>query len=290
MLPGLYITFAASTPVEFLQTASNLVETPPVGSEVDESEYLSPYFRILNASASRHVKLLRDHREICEIDLPAILRKGEAEPDVFLQDGDVLYIPEVKRPVIVRGGVVKPGKYEVDRGESLSDVILMAGGSVSDQFLSKVTVERATDFGSEKFDIAITRDYRPLVDGFELRPGDIVRIPEVANFVYVLGGVFTPDAYDYKEGWGVVDYLGQAGGPIQPGDFASVALIKKPGTADARSIQVNMKDVVMGQPAENPVVEPGDIIFVPFENRPWTGPGITGTILQFATFARFLWD
>ena len=288
-LPGIYITWAGVTPVGFLQNASGLVTTPPAGSTINEKEFLSPYFRILNASASRFVKVLRDKKEIAEIDLADILYNGAKEPDIFLEDGDAIYVPEIKRPVIVRGGVVRPGKYEFSNKENLTEVLKMAGGAISEHFLSRVTVERKNDFGDELLDVSIDRNYKPIKAGFELRPGDIVRVPDINNYVYVFGGVFLPKAIEYKENWRVIDYIGQTGGIIAPADSAYTRIIKHAGTPEAKAIQVDIKELIKGNPVENPVVEPGDIIFVPFDNKVWGGPMVTGTILQFATFARFLW-
>ncbi len=289
MLPGVYITFAGIKPVGFLQNASGLVEAPTPGSNINESDYLSPLLRILNSSASRWIKVLRNGRLIGGIDLAAVLLNGEQEPNLMLEDGDVIYVPDIQRPVIVRGGVVRPGKYEMNNDDSLTAVLRMAGGAQSDQFISQVTVDRKTDFGDKNITVALDRDYIPLDNEFELRPGDIVRVPELKNFVYVMGSVFLPQAVEYKEDWHVIDYIGHTGGITAPADSAYASLIKHPGTPDVELIHVNLKELFKGNPMDNPVVEPGDVIFVPYKNKAWSGPMVTGTLLQVATFARFLW-
>lgn len=289
MQPGIYVTFAGASPIEFLQAASELVDVAAAVSDLDETPLLSPYFRIMNASASRMIKVLRDGEELVEIDVAAVLQ-GAQEPDIYLQGGDVVYVPEIKRPVIVRGGVIKPGKYEINRDEDLTDILLMAGGTTSEQFLTDLTVERKTDFGYQLITVTVNRDYVPIDSDFELRPGDIVRVPEVANYVYVLGGVWLPAAVEYREGWGVVDYLAQTGGPTAPADWSAMVLIKNPGTPDTYKVDFDFKEITLGNPTNYPEVEPGDVIWVPYKNKAWSGPGVTGTILQFASFARFLWD
>ena len=286
--PGIYITFAGTTPVEFLQVASGLIETQVVATDIDETDILSPYFRMMNASASRMVEVLRDGHELIEIDIGAVLAKKDVEPEFHLQDGDVIYIPEIKRPVIVRGGVIKPGKYEFNRNENITDVLLMAGGTTSEQFLTDITVERVTKFGQESIPLTINRDYVLSDPDFELRPGDIVRVPEVANYVYVLGGVWLPAAVDYREGWGVLDYLAQVGGPTAPSDWSAMILIKKPGTPDTYKVPFDFKELTMGNPVDYTAVEPGDIIWVPYKNKQWSAPGIAGTLLQIAAYARLL--
>ncbi len=290
MLPGIYITFAGATPTEFLQVAGNLV-TAPTGLNLDEGDFVSPYLRSLTASASRYVHIIRDGQDVAEVDLAAVLRKADTSSEtIYLRDGDVVFVPESKRPVLVRGGVVHPGKYEFDRHDSLGDVILMAGGARTEQFIREVVVERETEFGKENLNIALDLNLKPVDPGFKLHPGDIVRVPEASNFVYVLGGLWLPAAVEYREGWHVLDYIAQTGGPTAPADPAVTLLIRNPGMPDAEVIQCNFKEMYMGNEANNPVVGPGDLIWVPYKDKQWSGPGITGTILQFATFARFLWN
>ena len=290
MLPGIYMTFAAESPIGFLQNASGLVNTPPPGSEIDESDYLSPYLRIMNASASRYVEVHRDEVIIGELDVASILFNGYPEPDILLEDGDVIFVPSIEKPVIVSGGVLKPGKYELGKDEDLTDILLMAGGSTSVQFVTNIIVERDSLTGPKEIKLGLNRNYEPFDKEFSLRPGDLVRVPELVELVYVIGAVFMPNAYEYREGWRTIDYVGQAGGFIAPGDFSTTVLIHDPGTANSQAIRVDLKEMMKGELVNDPAVQRGDVIFVPYQNKPWTGQGITGTLLQAATLVRLLFN
>lgn len=76
----------------------------------------------------RSVKLYRNGREVVDFDLYDLIRKGDKSRDPLLQNEDVLFIPAVGQQVAVIGSVNESAIYEVRSGESLGDVLSLAGG------------------------------------------------------------------------------------------------------------------------------------------------------------------
>ena len=76
----------------------------------------------------RSVKLYRNGREVADFDLYQLLRKGDRSHDPLLQNEDVLFIPAVGKQVAVVGSVNDEAIYETRDGESLADVLALAGG------------------------------------------------------------------------------------------------------------------------------------------------------------------
>jgi len=76
----------------------------------------------------RSVKVYRNGREISDFDLYQILRGGDRNNDIVLQNEDVLFIPPAGRQIAVLGSVKDEAIYELRDGETLADALKLAGG------------------------------------------------------------------------------------------------------------------------------------------------------------------
>jgi polysaccharide export outer membrane protein len=62
-----------------------------------------------------------------EIDLPAIYLEGNSESDVFVAGGDIIYVH--RAPIFyVYGEVQRPGSFRVERGMTVQQALVQAGG------------------------------------------------------------------------------------------------------------------------------------------------------------------
>jgi protein involved in polysaccharide export with SLBB domain len=294
--PGTYVAIAGTTALSLIQTAGTLV-TNPVTTNINEPQVMHPYFRALTSGAGRRVEVWRNNEKVGELDLARMAIGGHSEENIILQDGDALFVPQNSRPVIVRGGIARPGTYEIADGETVLDLIAQAGGYRSMMMLAPVQVERPSPTGSPAAASIIDLDLgNPSFDpaSFTFQPGDILRVPEVKNQVYVLGAVWAPKAVDYHEGWNALDYIAAANGMVIPTDMTAIRIISFPLTEDQTEITFNFKNLVMGRPVESVPIEPGDLIFVPWKNQPFYGVGITNAISvilgQAAGIARLIHD
>jgi len=78
----------------------------------------------------RHIVLTRKEGSELKritIDLYDLLLKGKPV-DIRLRDGDVIFVSPIKNVVGIAGGVRRPAIYELKGGETLKDLIDMAGG------------------------------------------------------------------------------------------------------------------------------------------------------------------
>jgi protein involved in polysaccharide export with SLBB domain len=76
----------------------------------------------------RSVKIYRNGREVGEFDLYRLLRAGNREADIVLQNEDVLFIPPAGEQVAVLGSVQEEAIYELRPGETLAQALTLAGG------------------------------------------------------------------------------------------------------------------------------------------------------------------
>lgn len=120
----------------------------------------------------RSVKLYRNGAEVADFDLYQLLRKGDRSLDPLLQNEDVLFIPPVGNQVAVIGSVNEEAIYETRRGESLADVLALAGGPTNVADPSRLILYRLDDqdsVGSRQID-------RTLASAEQAQGGDIVQI------------------------------------------------------------------------------------------------------------------
>jgi len=277
--PGTYIALAGTTAIGLIQTAGSLV-TNPQSYEFHEPEVTHPYFRALTSGAGRWVEIWRNEERIGRLDIAEVAIGGRVQGDVILEDGDAVYVAPNRHPVVVRGGVARPGTYEVRRDDTVLDLLAQAGGYRSMMMLGSVDVERPFAPDTEGGGIVTLNladpDFNPRE--FQFQPGDILRVPEVKSQVYVLGAVWMPQAVDYHEGWSALDYIGATGGPVAPTDVSAIRIISFPLTEDQTELQFNFKNLFLGDPVETIPIEPGDLIWVPWDNQPFYGPGLTNAI------------
>ncbi len=90
-----------------------------------------------------------------------------------------------------------------------------------------------------------------------LQNGDNILIPEKVNFVSVVGEVFSPASYLYKEGGKVSDYLHQAGGVSQYTDLTSAFITRSNGSVTSYAQK--------GKRFTDVVMKPGDVLILPSE-------------------------
>jgi polysaccharide export outer membrane protein len=276
--PGTYIALAGTTALSLIQTAGSLIQNPQ-SIDFVEPDVTHPYFRALTSGAGRWLEIFRDGERVGRMDLAQVAIRGRAQGDVVLQDGDALYISPNDHPVVVRGGVARPGTYEIRGNDTVFDVLAQAGGYRNMMMLDTVYVERqvAGSDETEMIELDLTDpDFH--AREFTFQPGDILRVPEVRDQVYVLGGVWMPQAIDYHEGWNALDYIAAAGGPTAPADDSAIRIVGFPLTDDQRVTAFDFKNLYMDQPVESVPIEPGDLIYVPWENQPFYGVGITNAI------------
>lgn len=93
----------------------------------------------------RSVKLYRNGHEVTDFDLYQLLRKGDRSKDPLLQNEDVLFIPPAGQQVAVFGSVNEPAIYESKPGESLSDVLALAGGPTNLAEHNRLVLYRLSD-------------------------------------------------------------------------------------------------------------------------------------------------
>jgi len=148
----------------------------------------------------------------------------------------------------------KPNMIYTDRSISLYEVLTKVGINKN---YNKVELTSGTN--KQTITLKSVSD----ATGYNVKPGDIVKISDASmNFIYVLGEVKNPGIIQVTEGMTVLQAVIQSGYFTAKAVPSTVWLYK--GGVDGQAVKVNLSAAVGGGKIDfNPIVEPGDIVFVP---------------------------
>jgi len=164
---------------------------------------------ITEIGSLRNVQLKRNGKLISKLDLYELLLEGDTSGDHRLLPGDVIFIPAVGKTVAIQGEVNRPAIYELKTGETLGDLLKMAGGLTGQAYLKHAVIERVADDGFRSVLDVNLADKQALKT--RLRNGDSVTIDsaldEVENRVALKGHVHREISKAWFDGIRVSDLI-----------------------------------------------------------------------------------
>ena len=186
----------------------------------------------------RRVEIRRGGRIVDALDVYDYLIRGDASHDVRLETGDIVFVPVHGTRVRVVGEIVRPATYELKAGETLSDLLVSAGGFLATASAQRILIERIvpaaerTGVGRDRITVDVSSTdllsaTGPLVT---LRNGDVVRVfpisERIRNRIAVGGNVFQPGLQGLTPGMRLSDALRKAGG-VQPDTYLGEVLVSR---------------------------------------------------------------
>jgi polysaccharide export outer membrane protein len=213
------------------------------------------------------------------VDVSNPAAKGGTPADIVLQEQDNVFVPENLDEFEVLGSVNQPGSYPFKPNTKILDAITAAGGVT----LQTADLQHASLLHAGK---ATTMDLTALIvkgdqsENALIAPGDSITIPLVQNREYVFGDVAHPGYVLYKPGDRVLDALNDAG-PQNDASLWKINVIRqdKTQTNIAHLQVVDVKSFLLrGQASGNPLIQPGDVLYVPSEPRLFSLNDMIGTL------------
>jgi polysaccharide export outer membrane protein len=161
-----------------------------------------------STGSMRRIEVKRGGSVVTELDLYSFLLDGDKSKDINLVPGDVIYDPPAGPRVALIGSVSQPAIYEFRKGETVGDILRMAGGLTSLAMQGSAELERVDTNGSRHvievhFDEAGLKT--PLTDGDILRSLSIV--PKFDNAVTLRGNVANPGRFPWHAGMRIRDLI-----------------------------------------------------------------------------------
>lgn len=77
-----------------------------------------------------NVRVIRDPDTVFIVNARAILKEYNMDANIAVKPGDTVFVPEVRREVLVFGSVSRPGSYPIREDDRLLDVLARAGGFI----------------------------------------------------------------------------------------------------------------------------------------------------------------
>jgi polysaccharide export outer membrane protein len=174
---------------------------------------------VTDIGSLRGIQVRRAGDIVTTFDVYDLLMRGDPSGDIRLQSGDVLFVPTIDSVVEIRGEIRRPMAYELLGGETVADLIQMAGGFTKEAFGElAVLVRTSLEGGLPSAQSLNLLDSS--VASLSLRDGDILQVPStgntLANGVSLQGAVYRPGTFGWRDGLRVSDLVGSAERDLLP--------------------------------------------------------------------------
>ncbi|HEX5485530.1 MAG TPA: SLBB domain-containing protein [Limnobacter sp.] len=168
----------------------------------------------------RNLQLKRDGKVVATFDLYDLLRNGELKGDRKLQSGDVVFVGQAGTRIALNVDGPSAAIYEVKPGETLNDVLNIAGTDRTLLRQDTVLIEGFNDANAQAPRQVEQISYQRALTETKLHNGDIVTVfparMEFSNAVTLRGNVASPARYPYFPGMKVSDLIPSADSLITP--------------------------------------------------------------------------
>ncbi|MEJ2700471.1 MAG: polysaccharide export protein, partial [Desulfuromonadales bacterium] len=206
----------------------------------------------------RKVQLVRGGEVVDTIDFYDFFLNGDRSHDARLQSGDTIHVPVVGPLVGVAGDVRHPGIFELKDGETLRNVLHMAGGVTSTAYLKRIQVERVvahqkkvaldvdlSGLGQKEKSAPVTLQDRDLVEVSPISPVS-------TSYVILKGYAARPGRYQFLDGMHLSDLILPYEN-LLPETFRGMAEVLRLQPPDylPQKITIDLGKALAGDPSQN---------------------------------------
>ena len=157
----------------------------------------------------RNIYIKRDGKSVDSLDVYQFLFNPTRSQDIYMQDGDYLFVPPAKHIIEVKGAVNRPYTYEAKTGESVASLIQYAGGYTTNAYADVLTLKRI-----EYNAIKVNDVHKDHINSTIVQNGDEVVVNTISNklsnVVSVKGSIGVSGDYEFIRGEYILDLLKRA--------------------------------------------------------------------------------
>ncbi|MCW5211472.1 SLBB domain-containing protein [Desulfobulbus sp. TB] len=253
--PGVYYLEGPTRLFDLLTRAGGIVKQPGEsvmsGQKTHITRVLSNRGRLTTSS---------NNTKTYYVDLHQLLVEGKDETNVYLQSGDVIFIPNTSSFHVI-GEVKKAGSFPFEEGMTLLKAIALASGLTEKADADAIVIKRIQN-GKVK-ELTANKDADTV-----LQPSDTIIISQ-ARSIEIVGEVKKPGSIPYEPGMTLLKAIDLAGGATLKGSSDN-AIIKRLSNGQVLEMKAN----------KFTSVRPNDTIFVP-EVRSFH---VTGEVVKPGSF------
>ena len=210
----------------------------------------------------RNIYIKRDGKTVDSLDVYKFLFDPEKSHDIYLQDGDYLFVPPAKNLIEISGAVNRPYTYEAKDNESVSEMIRYAGGFSSKAYRDIITLKRLDYNDMRVFDVHSNDFDSELVDnGDELIVNHISN--KLSNVITINGNIGVAGEYEYKKEEKLLELLNRAKCISQKTFLEKVYIIRLNPDRTKSHIAINLENILDNEThPDNIVMQEYDIVNV----------------------------
>lgn len=165
---------------------------------------------ITNVGSLRNIQLKRNGSVVGRLDLYDLLLRGDSSGDRRLMPGDVLFVPPVGSTAGIAGQALRPAIYELRDGQTIADLLALAGGLAPD---ADPRVARLERIDAQRKRTVLNVDLTvPAGRAMATRAGDVLTVPKVleerVGTVSLEGYVQRPGQSAWRDGMRLTDLIG----------------------------------------------------------------------------------
>lgn len=210
----------------------------------------------------RHIKVYRNSKEVADLDVYDYLLQGKYETNIRLEENDMVIVGPYEQLAVARGKVKRNRIFEMRKGETLQQLLDMAGGFTGDAYTKDVRIKRKSD---SRYRIAtVAKDQ---FASFIMQDGDSLSVDSVIPFyenrLTITGAVWRPGEYELSESVHTVKQLVAQAAGLKGDEFAGRALITRlnPDFTNT-TIAVDIKGILNGS-APDMTLQAEDQLHIP---------------------------
>ncbi len=245
--PGVYALQPLVTPLQVLFRAAGVKKT----------------------GSLRRIQIIRTTGQRDTTDLYDLLIRGKRPEALYLNPGDMIFVPAIGPVVGIAGAVKRPAIYELKDEKTLWDVMELSGGLLFPDAGQHIQIERMVGetrriVWDQSFESL--KSFKKVASKVRIQDGDLVIVlpvlPERHGIVTILGNVFRPGDYALEKA-STVQGLIQAAAGLKPGTYlerAELHRVQKGGIPQL--IAVNLERALAGDENANLKLQEWDTLWV----------------------------
>ena len=201
----------------------------------------------------RNIYIKRDGKTVDSLDVYKFLFNPTRSQDIYMQDGDYLFVPPAKHIIEIKGAVNRPYTYEAKTGESVASLIRYAGGYTTTAFTDVLTLKRI-----EYNAIKVNDVHKDHLNSTVVQNGDEIVVNTItnrlSNVVSVKGSIGVAGDYEFVKGENLLDLLNKAKCIDEKTFLDKVYIIRLNDDRTKSHIAVNLEAILKDEKHEDNIL------------------------------------
>jgi len=219
---------------------------------------------VLGLGSEREIEVREEGKETKLYDLVRFHRLGDHTQNPMLHEGQTVFVPVRGASVTISGEIWRGDRYEIVPGETMVDIINLAGGFTTNAWRERLVLERVNDLG----DVTITEMPESQAAQTVLDDRDVIIVPDHrsfpgVDFVRVQGGGGRDGRIYLGEGETLESFLPRFIRLRNDFDLSHSTIERRQPDGSVRFIPVDLESLVVGDSTASVPLKSGDVINIP---------------------------